>query len=282
MYSKLYIALPLIFLLVCVSACFADTPIQEQAMEIVDQAKNTKIEMNTDDISNVMTRAKDYQGKTTIPDNLNKKQGEEKAKETFEKYKSEEFQSKLKAEMERIQKALTGETGKQYYRDAMKTDTTGMLSNEQIYIFISSSMPVKTIRNYVQDVAFLDDPNIKFVLRGFVGGMKKIQPTTEFISNIIKRDPACTGKCESYKVAVQINPMLYRRYNIDRTPAILYVQGVLSKEKALSKKDVSKDEEYPFWLIYGDASLETATELFADKTKRESLKAINRKLRGID
>ena len=105
MYSKLYIALPLIFLLVCVSACFADTPIQEQAMEIVDQAKNTKIEMNTDDISNVMTRAKDYQDKTTIPDNLNKKQGEEKAKETFEKYKSEEFQSKLKAEMERIQKA---------------------------------------------------------------------------------------------------------------------------------------------------------------------------------
>jgi hypothetical protein len=76
--------------------------------------------------------------------------------------------------------------------------------------------------------------------------------------------------------------MLYRRYTIDRTPAILYVQGVLSKENALSKKDVSKAGQHPFWLIYGDASLETATELFADKTKRESLKAINRKLRGID
>ena len=235
-------------------------------------------EMTTDDINSVLNRAKDMQRSLTIPDNSNSKQGEEMARESFEKYQSEEFQNRLKAESERIQKEIMGGAGQKYYADTAKTTKKG-LSNEQIYIFISSSMPVSTIRNYVQDVAYLNDPNIIFVLRGFVGGVKKVKPTLKFTRDIIKKDPGCTRSCDRYNVKVQVNPLMYSRYNIDRVPAILYVQGILPKEAAVLKVN---NTAYPNWIIYGDASLETATEIIADKTKKESMRVMNRKLRRID
>jgi len=235
-------------------------------------------EMTTDDINSILNRAKDMQKKLTIPDNPNIKQGEEMAQESFEKYQSEEFQNRLKAESERIQKEIMGGAEqKKYYADTTKAARQG-LSNEQIYIFISSSMPALTIRNYVQDVAYLKDPNIMFVLRGFVGGVKKIKPTLKFTRDIIKKDSNCTRLCDSYNVKVQVNPLMYSRYNIDRVPAILYVQGILPKEAAVLKLNKTT---FPNWIIYGDASLETATEIFADKTKKESMMAMNRKLRRI-
>lgn len=236
-------------------------------------------EMTTDDINSVLNRAKDMQKKLTIPDNPNSKQGEEMARESFEKYQSEEFQNRLKAESERIQKEIMGGTGqKKYYADTAKVAKKG-LSNEQIYIFISSSMPASTIRNYVQDVAYLNDPNIIFVLRGFVGGIKKIKPTMKFTRDIIKKDSNCTRSCDSYNVKVQVNPLMYSRYSIERVPAILYVQGILPKEAAVLKLNKTT---FPNWVIYGDASLVTATEIFADKTKKESMRAMNRILRRID
>ena len=236
-------------------------------------------EITTDDINSVLNRAKDIQKELTIPDNPNSKQGEEMARESFENYKSEEFQNKLKAESERIQKEIMGGTGqKKYYADTAKAAKKG-LSNEQIYIFISSSMPASTIRNYVQDVAYLNDPNIIFVLRGFVGGIKKIKPTLKFTRGIIKKDSNCIMSCDSYNVKVQVNPLMCRRYNIDRVPAILYVQGILPREAAVLKLN---NTAFPNWIIYGDASLETATEIFADKTKKDSMTAMNKKLRKID
>ena len=235
-------------------------------------------EMTTDDIHSVLNRAKDMQKSLTIRDNPHSKQGEEMAQESFEKYQSEEFQNRLKSESERIQKEIMGGAGQKYYADTTKSARKG-LANEQIYIFISSSMPISTIRNYVQDVAYLNDPNIIFVLRGFIGGVKKAKPTLKFTRDIIKKDPGCTRSCDRYNVKVQVNPLMFSRYNIDRVPAILYVQGTLPKEAAELK--VNKTT-YPNWIVYGDASLETATEIFTDKTKKESIKAMNRKLRRID
>ncbi|MEN6317918.1 MAG: type-F conjugative transfer system pilin assembly protein TrbC [Syntrophaceae bacterium] len=236
-------------------------------------------ELTIDDIHSVLNRAKEVQKRLTIPDDPHTKKAEEMARESFEKYQSEEFQNRLKAESERIQKAIMEGAGQQqYYTDTRKTARRG-LSNEQIYIFISSSMPISTIRNYVKDAAYLNDTNIIFVLRGFVGGVKKIKPTLEFTRDIIKKDPGCINSCDRYNVKVQVNPMMYSRYAIDRVPAILYVQGILPKEAAVLKVDKTA---YPSWTIYGDASLETATEIFADKTKKESMKVMNRKLRGID
>ena len=235
-------------------------------------------EFNTDHINDVMSRAKEMQEKLVIPDNPNKDLGEAKARESYEFYKSNEFQGTLKAEMDRLQKALMGgEPGQQpYYADTL-VPLKRFLSNEHIYIFISSSMPTSTIRNYVQDVARLNDPNVVFVMRGFINGMKKIKPTMDFVRNIIQKQPGCTGKCDVYNVSVQINPILYSRYNVDRVPAILYAQG-----NVIQQSGIVDNASYPYWLAYGDASLDTVTEIFADKSGSESMKAVNKKLKSID
>jgi type-F conjugative transfer system pilin assembly protein TrbC len=233
-------------------------------------------EFNLDDINAVRSRAAEMGKKITVPENSNKEKGAEMARDSFKVYQSESFQNKLKAEMDRIQQHIQGFGEQKYYAGAKKLPK-GVLSNEQIYIFISSSMPESTIRHYIQDVDYLNDPNIKFVLRGFVDGVKKIRPTMNFIRNVMKKDPTCTGKCEKYKISVQVNPVLFSRFNIEAVPAILYVQGKLPTE-ASRLKTVSP----PNWLIYGDASLETAAEIFADKINKASLRELNRKLRKID
>src|SRR5690554_4996406 len=49
-------------------------------------------------------------------------------------------------------------------------------------LFASSSVPLGTLRNYVAD---LEKINGVMVLRGFIGGMKEIAPTTKFINSLL-------------------------------------------------------------------------------------------------
>ena len=285
MFFRLYAILPVVMLLfICPPAWSAESVNRDCsssscfAGSVNQNIPQDMTEFNTDHINDVMSRAKEMQEKLVIPNNPNKDLGEAKARESYEFYKSNEFQDTLKAEMDRLQKALMGgEPGQQpYYADTL-VPLKRLLSYEHIYIFISSSMPTSTIRNYVQDVARLNDPNVVFVMRGFINGMKKIKPTMDFVRNIIQKQPGCTGKCDVYNVSVQINPILYSRYNVDRVPAILYVQG-----NVIQQSGIVDNASYPYWLAYGDASLDTVTEIFADKSGSESMKAVNKKLKSID
>ena len=89
-------------------------------------------------------------------------------------------------------------------------------SDERIYLFISSSMPLQTVRNYAASVARLGDPGIVLVMRGFIEGMTKIQPTIRFIGTVLQRDPSCNppeGECEMLPAAL-----------VSRSPAVSAVR----------------------------------------------------------
>ncbi|MEJ2068527.1 MAG: type-F conjugative transfer system pilin assembly protein TrbC, partial [Deltaproteobacteria bacterium] len=152
----------------------------------------------------------------------------------------------------------------------------------RIYLFISSSMPVSTLRNYAADIDRLKDPRITLVLKGFVGGMHYIKPTIEFIEKILVKNPTCDlsgGECSLFHVQVNVDPLLYSRYGIQSVPAILYVRGLHSSDPEESegiRENASISDAY---LVSGDVSLEYALDLIQKKSRSGQIKRILQDLR---
>ena len=185
-------------------------------------------------------------------------------------YRSPEFQGKLKSETERIKGELFGNASVRFYPDSITPAAIGKLgSDERVYVFISSAMPLQTVRNYASSVARLGDPNVTLVMRGFVDGMTKIQPTIRFIGSVLQRDQSCRpqeGECEMLTASMAVDPLLFRRYGIDRVPAIVYARGVKAEDAALSEGDSKNTSITENYTVYGDASL----EYLIDQIQRET------------
>ncbi|ORJ57503.1 type-F conjugative transfer system pilin assembly protein TrbC [Geothermobacter hydrogeniphilus] len=162
-------------------------------------------------------------------------------------YRSPEFQRKLKQEQARIREilGLEGRTD-----DAEGEDARQGGFGRPVYVFVSSSVPLQTLRNYAADMAALEGYAPVMVFRGFVGGAGKIGPTANLVGEILKVDPGCdlsAGACDAWPVSVTVDPEKFRKFGIDRVPAIALDEG---------------DGKDPL-TVYGDASLPYALGLIA-------------------
>lgn len=216
-----------------------------------------------------------------------KEQGRAEAERLARHFVSEDFQRKLHQESERIKRDLFGgpaskiageePSGEEEMEQA--DQKSGLLSSsERIYLFVSSSMPLVTLRNYAADLAKLKDPNITMVMRGFVGGMKYAQPTLRLVSDIIVKNPGCKAtqqRCDAHKVNINVDPLLYRRYQIRQVPALVYVPSFHETEPGGSD---GLGEASPYYVLYGDASLAYGIERIQREAKSRSLKNLLFKL----
>jgi len=239
-----------------------------------------------DSIGEVNRRGDKFSKSLAIPTNRFKAEGERLAKETNDLFRSVEFQKRIAKEQERIKREVFGGKIQEYYRGAPEVAAAmaGELpANERIYIFISSSMPAQTLRNYVRDVAKLKDPNVKLVMRGLIGGVKYIKPTMRFVSGILLKDPTCDpekSRCERFAAGVNVDPLLFSRYGINRVPAIVYARNVSLLDSGLSEgigKNTAVGESYT---IHGDVALSYAFERFQGETNSQSLEALIRMLKA--
>ncbi|MFZ4857724.1 MAG: type-F conjugative transfer system pilin assembly protein TrbC [Desulfuromonadaceae bacterium] len=214
----------------------------------------------------------------TIPTNNSEVEMAKIAEKMNAYYRSPEFQGRLKSETERIQGELFGDASVRFYPDSKTPASHGKLGNdERVYLFISSAMPLQTVRNYAASVARLGDPNVTLVMRGFVDGMTKIQPTIRFIGSVLQRDPVCNPaeeECERLPVGIAIDPLLFRRYGIDRVPAVVYAKGLKADDAALSEGDSKNVSITEHHTVYGNASLEYLIEQIQRETGAHSLTAL--------
>lgn len=254
------------------------------------------IDLNT--IRGVIGKSKEMEKNLHVPESADdlrevvggkhenhKEQGRAEAERLARHFVSENFQRKLHQESERIKRDLFGATkiageepsGEEEMEQA--DQKSGVLSSsERIYLFVSSSMPLVTLRNYAADLARLADPNITMVMRGFVGGMKYAQPTLRLVSDIIVKNPGCKAtqqRCDAHKVNINVDPLLYRRYQISRVPALVYVPSFHETEPGGSE---GLGEASPYYVLYGDASLAYGIERIQKEVKSHSLKRVLDKL----
>lgn len=211
----------------------------------------------------------------TIPSNKSEVDMSKIAEKMNTYYRSPDFQGKLMNETKRIKGELFGDTSVRFYPDSIFPDARGRLgAEERIYIFISSAMPLQTVRNYAASVSRLGDPNVTLVMRGFVDGMTKIQPTIRFIGSVLQRDFACNPserECEMLPAGLAVDPLLFRRYGIDRVPAVVYARGVKAEDPVLSEGDSKNARSGESHTVYGDASLEYLLEQIQRETGAHSL-----------
>jgi type-F conjugative transfer system pilin assembly protein TrbC len=239
-------------------------------------------DLSIGDISALQEKAKKDAADMILPQNSYEALGRQKAEEAYRIYQSEEFQRKIALERERIRKEVFGREGP-YYKDSKKGSSTGGLAaNERIYIFLSSSIPTETLRRYTSAAGALGDRNVRFVMRGFIGGAKYIKPTLRFVRDLLLEDPNCDplkNKCRTYNTAVIIDPMLFERYHVTKAPAFVYaaVSGLKDPEKSEGLE--SNINIRVFHTVYGDVSFEYVLEALEKEAHSAGVSALLAALR---
>lgn len=241
-----------------------------------------------EDVSRFLENADRLGRNIEIPENLHKAQGQKEAGKLLEYYQSEAFRRKYEAEIERLKGTVFKDTLDSYYGDsneAGKGNAKGgtLPENERIYLFVSSSVPINTLRNYARDLDRLRDPNIFMVMRGFVGGMKRVKPTLDFVKRVIAEDANCdvmTQGCKAYQANIKIDPLLFRKYEITRVPAAVYAPDLKITDLSLSEGMEGNAKTGDHYSLYGDASLAHILETFRKESGRQSIEPLLEDLKG--
>lgn len=222
---------------------------------------------------------------------LQKAERDTSADKTARRFYNDESTNRFEAERSRIAPLLSpselgnGDGASSNERNSpqeMASESNGptriLQSSERLYVFVSSSIPLVALRAMAKDLSRLNDPNVVIVLRGFVGGAKLIGPTSTLVAKIIVDDPDClaSGKadCAMKPINIEIDPLLFRRYGIERVPAIAFVQNVMVKNAEASEGIKENADSGDAWIVYGDASFPYSIELLRRETDIPSLQRL--------
>jgi type-F conjugative transfer system pilin assembly protein TrbC len=238
-------------------------------------------------LSVASTEAQNYT--PAIDSLLQKAEKDAAAEKTASRFLGDESIGRFDAERSRITPLLSqsgigrdGGVATNEDDSVTKGQTRILQSSERLYVFVSSSIPLVALRAMATDLTRLKDPNVVIVLRGFVEGAKLIGPTSTLVAKIIADDPDClaSGKadCAMKPINIEIDPLLFRRYGIDRVPAIAFVQNVMVKNTEASEGIMENADSGDAWIVYGDASIPYSIELLRRETDIPSLQRLSNAL----
>ncbi|MDF1556294.1 MAG: TrbC family F-type conjugative pilus assembly protein [Deferrisomatales bacterium] len=187
--------------------------------------------------------------------------GEERARDVLDRLHSPEYLSRLEVEKTRLQREVFGDILRdtRWAEEPTVPASNALSPAERIYLFISESIPLETLRNYARDIAEMGDPGIVMVLRGFIGGMRQVLPTRRFVLDVLRKDLACDPEartdCELYLVNLVIDPLLFRLYGVREVPAVVYALDTEATGFGRSEEPRKGATTGRFWRISGDAGL---------------------------
>jgi type-F conjugative transfer system pilin assembly protein TrbC len=214
--------------------------------------------------------------------NVYEKEAKEIAEKTYNMTQTQEFQKRVEQYKESLASMIMEKEGlslKDVYKDYVekkkkkKEKVLVLDPDERLYIFVSSSVPKETIRSYVTFVFSHIEGNVLFVLRGGVGGLKRLAPTIAWIYDMIKKNKFCEElNCEVYGVEFAIDPFLFRRYEIKKVPAVVYAKGKALTEFESSEGLKNKWETKIWVKTYGDVGLSYHLKVIGEELKIEKIK----------
>jgi len=233
---------------------------------------NDSFSISPSDVTDAVERSKEFEGKIDC-NNTHSGQMKKEAEKTYR-----EFQEKVMPEVETWKNRFLYENGRLIFRDTPRKETSEaevtrrhfLAEDERIYVFISSSMPKETLKNYASSIARLKDSRIIMVLRGCIGGCRKLMPTAHFVQSIV-----APSEKEQLQVEVQIDPNLFRLHDIGIVPAVVFASGVHLDVDEGSEGDLTHLQSEPSsYAIFGDVSLDYVIEKINASVSNPRLKAI--------
>ena len=212
----------------------------------------------------------------SFPRTTTRPSGGRKRKKPTSIYQSEEFQKKIALERERIQKEVFGREA--YYKDSKKGSSTGGLgANERIYVFLSSSIPTETLRRYTSAAGALGDRNVRFVMRGFIGGAKYVKPTLRFVKDLLLEDPDCDplkSTVPDLRHRGDHRSHALRALPHHPGPRLRLRDGERPKDPEKSEGLESNINIRAFHTVYGDVNFEYVLEAFEKETHSAGVSAL--------
>jgi len=263
------------------SQIFKDKYLSEQRLNKVELSKETgNIDYKISNIKNMTTVSKDTNATVSdmIKKQLDKNTMQNKAIEIRDHKNSKAFQREVLEKEEYIlydEKINWQQHLGKYKKSSNKiiknlkekgtisseTTTNQYLnSDEKIYIIISSSMPNHIIKNYFEMLQNVNT-DVTFVLRGTIGGIKKIMPTLNWIKDLLKKENG------NYEYKIIIEPRVVTKYNIVKVPAVLYIKNFDSSYI----RENSDEESY---IYYGTVDVDYALEKINIDVNSEGLKKL--------
>jgi type-F conjugative transfer system pilin assembly protein TrbC len=207
-------------------------------------------------------------------------EGQAAAEKLFRLYQSPQYQRSLAAERTRIEKEVFGKTSPPPVELGPVEGEGRLAPDERIYVFVSASVPMETLRNYAADIDGSGEANLVMVLRGFVDGARQIGPTARFTEQVLRKDPGCepqgANSCAALAVRILVDPLLFRRYGIERVPAVVYARGVSVLDADQSEGRPENATAGTHFAVYGDAGLPYVLELIQREAKSPGLAALLR------
>ena len=243
-------------------------------------------ELNQESVNRMLRMKDEMLQNRKAPSNKHETEGGDKASKIMENIQSEDYQGRIRAESDRLKSTVF----KEHISTSPATTVIpaivsrpGRLSaDERLYVFVSSSVPVQTLRNYAATIDRISDTNVVLVMRGFVGSMKDWTKMLVYSSRVLARQPHCDPKeeqCEMYAANLQIDPLLFRRYGITVVPAMVYARGVTRLDAVMSEGLADAARVTDYYLMQGDVSLEYFLESVRRETGSASLDAMLAALR---
>lgn len=124
-------------------------------------------------------------------------------------------------------------------------------------LFVSSSMPISTLRSYAVQ---LEKIRGVMAFRGVPGGLKKMGPMAKLTAEILRFDPGCEGpNCVMRDVQLIIDPIVFRQHAVTRVPALAMIPG--DPTQAYCERD--NESLRAAHVVYGDSALSGLLEEYA-------------------
>ncbi len=145
--------------------------------------------------------------------------------------------------------------------DANSMDSVYDTSN--LYVFVSDSVPEATLKNYL---TIFEGMNVVYVLRGLIGDdFLKIMPTQQWAKNVLCGSQELKENMKCQNGPIDINPNLFRYFNIQSVPAIVYMNDTAKLDVC---GDVTiKDSEFLLW--YGDTNPQYVLPKFVERSPQD-------------
>ncbi len=182
-----------------------------------------------------------------------------------------DFQNNIAKQMKNMKNIVNSFAGIHPTKKSVQYYNNFFRNTDRLYIFISSSIPISTLRNYAQIVSILKNKNIYFVMRGCVDSCHTIAPTKAFIHQIIALNKK-GNKVLPIIHGIQIDPLLFRLYNIKRVPVFVYAKNVNPLNITRSQGWLKNLSGTPvFYKSAGDWSFKYHIEQLADMSRSQEL-----------
>ncbi|TAJ74227.1 MAG: conjugal transfer protein TrbC [Sphingobium sp.] len=141
-------------------------------------------------------------------------------------------------------------------------------------LFVSSSMPVTTLRIYAGQ---LERVGGVLAFRGMPGGLTKVAPMAKLSAEILRHDPGCEGPaCAMRDVQLIVDPLIFRQHGVNRVPALAMVPG----DPALPYCEREDDSPRAAHVVYGDAALSGLLEEYARLGGKKEVSDAQARLQG--